>query len=164
MASVHPESQIPLCKHPLVQPVFASILWSNRSWTVCHATESTEQVFICRHEFRVYFSDLVQLLKVNTHPVIPIFLLNHQDGRCVKQHLIHFIPYLFPHDIQQGIRFTTYWCVICQLHSVLNHIGFSRHICVTFELSMCPNNPHLILYAVFLFYLLDVRILFRRLT
>ena len=51
------------------------------------ATELTEHVFSRCHGLRVYFAfgNLVQLPKVNAHPVRTIFLLNHDDGRRVRR-------------------------------------------------------------------------------
>ena len=64
------ESQTLICTHLMEQ------LHGIDLGQVFLATESTEQVFSRCHGFWAYFGDLVQLPKVNTHPVRIIFFLN----------------------------------------------------------------------------------------
>ena len=65
--------------YPLEQPVSASILWPNQSWTgiSCHRVDGTG--------LQPSSWVLSLLPKVNTHLIRTIFHLNHGDGRHVMQ-------------------------------------------------------------------------------
>ena len=152
---VHLESQTLSCTHPLVQPVFASILWSSILLVKYPSIKYPlilDRYFVPLSRWKKSSaiimgsgSTLVILFNFqkSIHTLLePSFFLIMTMGDANATLMVSLLPSLaycplhsvaLPSWLTQGIRLTTCWCVICQLHSVLNHISFS--ICISVKTS-----------------------------